>query len=379
MKFRESLPHSVTNQHEQGFGTGNPESYKEREGDSSPDPDLIDTESEQDFLISIPDTPVIASSNNLEKDVSTKLMLKKTEVCRVYRGAAHTLLSGIGKIDPFINDIKMKRLQHNFENHFQSRAQNMIDALNLGASGLSLLPMGKLFRDFWDEQGVLFALKARLNKIRMGELEHAFVLKTLAHRIEATTVLLEGAESVNELRRFNNAIKLYLRVLVEWDNEYKRLYQGIAMLYPNSIMQVYDALEETTHNFDRVLIVGKATLEGGNNEEMDKERELSHRDNRIKNALSEDILEAVHLKIMVNNTNSEINSKSPHKLKVISVEALNQLVTIVSRLQMVTSVTEIRSLINEYRGVAASINFIDGNKELLRIEEMIDQRSEEIF
>ncbi len=246
--------------------------------------------SEADFEIKIPNVLKQGGEQGSET-LSQEVMLKKAEACRVFRQAAHALLAHLGVVDPFIEDVKLQKIQRGFKQRFDSTMEQLRSTVEVSATGPLSLVLGKLFRDYWNEQGMLVTFMAKLNKQRMGELEHAFVLKTLSQKMEEATVLLEQADTAEQARFQNDMLKQYLRVIVEWDNEYQRLYRSVDMNKVD-LSEIYEAIEKTGHGLSQVLIADKYAEDGvKGNKELVKGRELDVDQDARKKKICAELLE----------------------------------------------------------------------------------------
>ncbi len=320
---------------------------------------------DSDFKIKIPDVLKQGGEQGGET-LSRDLMLKKAEACRVFRQAAHALLAHLGEVDPFIEDVKLQKIQMGFKQRFDSTMEQLRSTVEVSATGPLSLVLGKLFREYWNEQGVLAAFMAKLNKQRMGELEHAFVLKTLSQKMEEATMLLEQADTAEQARFQNDMLKQYLRVIVEWDNEYQRLYKSVDTKKVD-LSEIYVGIEQTTHGLGRVLIADKyVTGDVKGNGELAKERELDVDQDARKKKICAELLEGA---------------------RRIPAEERNLVIPILIDIDEASDIATLTKLASQFKRVMTenkiTIYSRWGDKDLTRsieeIEVLIRDRKKEVF
>lgn len=320
---------------------------------------------EADFEIKIPNVLKQGGEQSSET-LSQEVMLKKAEACRIFRQAAHALLAHLGAVDPFIEDVKLQKIQRGFKQRFDSTMEQLRSTVEASATGPLSLVLGKLFRDYWNEQGVLATFMAKLNKQRMGELEHAFVLKTLSQKMEEATTLLEQADTVEQARFQNDILKQYLRVIVEWDNEYQRLYRSVDM-NKVELDGIYEAIEKTGYGLGQVLIADKyVTGDVKGNGELAKERELDVDQDSRKKLICAELLEGA---------------------RRIPAEQSSLIIPILIEIDGTSDIATLAKLANQFKRVMTenSITIYSrwGDKNLTRnieeIEALIRDRKKEVF
>jgi len=82
-----------------------------------------------------------------------------------------------------------------------------------------------LFTKFWDGQAKNNKAIAEMSQKKIGEIEHAFILKAVSRKVEQLVNAIDRSDNAREVQLYNNELKVCLRLLAEWDNEYKRLYK----------------------------------------------------------------------------------------------------------------------------------------------------------
>ena len=189
--------------------------------------------------------------------LSGDVMLEKTHVCRELTSLSHRTLAQLGPLDANLESTKMKKLQERFQAKFNDVMEKMATARDIIMTGPLAPVIGVLFREYWKEQGFLQSLLASLNKKRMGEIEHAFILKTLSQSIEDIAIKMEQSNEAGEVKFYNNQLKRCLRTFVEWTNEYSRLYRTdqTNSRVDRNIRNIYDDMERVVSDFDRILVV----------------------------------------------------------------------------------------------------------------------------
>jgi hypothetical protein len=191
-------------------------------------------------------------------------MLNKAHTCSDLRSEAHKILAEIGEIDPSMKSIKMEQLEEDFNEWLDRFFERLGTKIELWSSGIGVLE--GVFTKFWDGQGTIDKMFAKLNKKRMGLIEHTFMLRGIARRIEMVVDFLDKSDNAKEVRHYTSEIKGYMKLLVGWNNEYQRLHRSSSNF---SINEVYKNITEKSDELDKLAITeiypdkeGKRGFEG---------------------------------------------------------------------------------------------------------------------
>lgn len=213
--------------------------------------------------------------------LSKDAMLEKIELCDILRKEAHQALAEIGNIDPYIKDLKMQKWEAEFNQWFSRFFERAEVTMSLWREGL--MPLNWAFVKFWDGQGRIEKLMAWVNKKRMGEIEHTFMLKGISKKIESIVELMDKSDNAKEIQFYNNELKNCLSFFVEWNNEFRRLHKvGKGPAYSNgNIGSIYEEISKKTKKIDRLMIeeIYKGT-------EIEKEKDDPEKDKNSEKKLT---------------------------------------------------------------------------------------------
>lgn len=178
---------------------------------------------------------------------------RKLVICDSIRTQAQVILSEIGHIEPSISSAKHAKLERDFEvwmKRFAERSEIIIVNVMTGFTAL-LRPYIK----YWNGQGKIDHQMAKINKKKIGEMEHVYMLKTISQMIERLVNLMDKSSNAKEIQFYNDEIKNYYHVLTEWNNEFKRLYAGVGFIMSNEkVKSAYEKISREVKKLDKVLL-----------------------------------------------------------------------------------------------------------------------------
>lgn len=239
-----------------------------------------------------------------EKKLSREVMLEKSQICKSLREDAHKTLEIAGDVDSSFRGEEMQKLQTGFDKRVMDVMGKLETVRDISLTGPFMPVLMGLFSDYWKDQGLA-------NKIKLfgktKTLEGLFIIRSLSNRIEELVSKMDESDSAEEVKFYNNQIKKYLRVYVDWQNEFRKLN----LIRNEKADSVYGSLNKTTESLDRIII-SEIYAEGeSGNEELDN-RNLDKETNLKKNEICAGLLnlakespapEAVYVRIKNNITN----------------------------------------------------------------------------
>ncbi len=190
--------------------------------------------------------------NNRKEAVPMKqeAMLAKAALCNDLRSDAHMILAEIGNIDPVMKEIKLGQLKEDFDEWFDRFFERLEVKIELWQEGVPFLNV--IFEKFWDGQGTIDKMFAKLSKKRMGLIKHTFMLRGLARRIEMVVDFADKSDNAEEVRHYAAEAKGYTKLMVEWNNEYRRLHRSSTN---SNIDGAYDGIVEGANKLDELAIM----------------------------------------------------------------------------------------------------------------------------
>jgi len=188
-----------------------------------------------------------------EKDepinASPEGLIKKGKISEELRKAALLLTHISGTVDANVFNAKEKKWAEEFEKWLNRNLERAGTTFQLWSNGLA--PLGWMFEKFWNGQGKIDKLKAKMTKERMGEIEHVVILQKISQRAEEIVALVEKSENCKEVKHYLAELKECLSMLVKWDNEYKRLYGD----RNSDVNEALDKLMENSRKMEELMII----------------------------------------------------------------------------------------------------------------------------